>query len=92
MATLLPVLPCGRPANHPTLTHACQPLPAPLPQATSRLLAAVDELRGSRVRVALVGATNRLEGVDPALRRAGRLDREVRMGRVCEWWGRCVCV
>lgn len=47
-------------------------------QATSRLLAAVDELRASRARVALVGATNRREAVEPALRRAGRLDCEVR--------------
>ncbi len=47
-------------------------------QATARLLAAMDELRASRARVALVGATNRREAVDAALRRAGRLDCEVR--------------
>ena len=49
-------------------------------QATARLLAAVDELRASRARVALVGATNRREAVEPALRRAGRLDCEVGRG------------
>ena len=46
-------------------------------QATARLLAAVDALRASRARVGLVGATNRREAVDPALRRSGRLDCEV---------------
>ncbi|KAI7845235.1 hypothetical protein COHA_001279 [Chlorella ohadii] len=49
-------------------------------QATARLLAAMDELRASRARVALVGATNRREAVDAALRRAGRLDCEVALG------------
>ncbi|PRW18391.1 cell division cycle 48-like protein [Chlorella sorokiniana] len=49
-------------------------------QSTARLLAAIDELRASRARVALVGATNRREAVEPALRRAGRLDCEVALG------------
>ena len=54
-------------------------------QATARLLAAVDELRRSRCRVGLVGATNRRSAVDSALRRAGRLDSEV--GWLCVWAG-----
>jgi hypothetical protein len=54
-------------------------------QATARLLAAVDELRRSRCRVGLVGATNRRSAVDSALRRAGRLDSEV--GCLCMWAG-----
>ncbi|KAI3435528.1 hypothetical protein D9Q98_001594 [Chlorella vulgaris] len=48
--------------------------------ATARLLAAVDELRGARCRVALVGTTSRRQAVDGALRRAGRLDSEVALG------------
>ena len=52
-------------------------------QATARLLAAVDELRRSRCRVGLVGATNRRSAVDSALRRAGRLDSEVRSVLSC---------
>lgn len=53
-------------------------------QATARLLAAVDELRASRCRVALVGATNQRGRVDGALRRAGRLDSEVALGALGE--------
>lgn len=49
-------------------------------QATARLLAAIDELRASRCRVGLVGATNQRARVDGALRRAGRLDGEVALG------------
>lgn len=67
-------------------------------QATARLLAAVDALRASRARVGLVGATNRREAVDPALRRAGRLDSEVRSvgegrgrGRGVEKGGKAEC-
>ena len=62
---------------HPPTHRLHSPLHNHLAQATARLLAAVDELRASRARVALVGATNRREAVDPALRRAGRLDCEV---------------
>ncbi|KAL4458073.1 hypothetical protein ABPG75_012938 [Micractinium tetrahymenae] len=53
-------------------------------QATARLLAAMDELRASRCRVGLVGATNRRAGVDGALHRAGRLDTEVALGALGE--------
>lgn len=53
-------------------------------QATARLLAAIDELRTSRCRVGLVGATNRRAAVDGALQRAGRLDAEVALGALGE--------
>ena len=43
----------------------------------STLLALMDGL-DSRGEVVLIGATNRLENIDPALRRPGRFDRELR--------------
>merc|ERR1719422_488752 len=43
----------------------------------STLLALMDGL-DSRGEVVLTGATNRLENIDPALRRPGRFDRELR--------------
>jgi len=44
----------------------------------AQLLTCMDELRGTHVVV--LGATNRPDSLDPALRRAGRFDREIAMG------------
>merc|ERR1719385_334314 len=52
----------------------------------AQLLACLDTLGSSEAEVVVVGATNRLESLDPALRRAGRFDREIALGipdRVC---------
>ncbi|XP_014670547.1 PREDICTED: nuclear valosin-containing protein-like [Priapulus caudatus] len=47
----------------------------------SQLLACMDDLNNkSMVQVLILGATNRPDSLDPALRRAGRFDREVCMG------------
>ena len=46
----------------------------------AQLLACLDTLGGSEAEVVVVGATNRLESLDPALRRAGRFDREIALG------------
>lgn len=43
----------------------------------SQLLFCLDELQGP---VIVIGATNRPESIDPALRRAGRFDREICIG------------
>lgn len=45
----------------------------------STLLALMDGL-DSRSEVVVIGATNRLESIDPALRRPGRFDREFLFG------------
>ena len=45
----------------------------------SQLLSLLDDLDG-RGRVAVVGTTNRVDAIDPALRRPGRFDREVEIG------------
>jgi len=44
----------------------------------AQMLTCMDDLRGTNVIV--MGATNRPDGMDPALRRAGRFDREIAMG------------
>ncbi|CEL97915.1 unnamed protein product [Vitrella brassicaformis CCMP3155] len=44
----------------------------------AQILSSLDELGGSFVIV--LGATNRPDALDPALRRAGRFDREIAMG------------
>jgi len=45
----------------------------------STLLALMDGVV-DRGAVVVIGATNRLEAIDPALRRPGRFDREVHFG------------
>jgi len=48
-------------------------------RVVSQLLTLMDGLR-SRGQVVVMGATNRMEAIDPALRRPGRFDREIRVG------------
>ena len=45
----------------------------------SQLLAAMDGM-SSRGKVVVIGATNRINAIDPALRRPGRFDREIEIG------------
>jgi transitional endoplasmic reticulum ATPase len=44
---------------------------------TARLLSLLD---GTRGRVTVLGTTDRVDGLDPALRRPGRFDREIEIG------------
>ncbi|MEM2759935.1 MAG: AAA family ATPase, partial [Nitrososphaerales archaeon] len=48
-------------------------------RVVAQLLALMDGL-SSRGKVVVMGATNRINAVDPALRRAGRFDREIELG------------
>ena len=48
-------------------------------RVVSQLLTAMDGLKG-RGNVVVIGATNRPNSIDPALRRPGRFDREVAIG------------
>ncbi|MCS7142832.1 MAG: CDC48 family AAA ATPase [Aigarchaeota archaeon] len=48
-------------------------------RVVSQLLTLMDGLK-SRGQVVVIGATNRIEAIDPALRRPGRFDREIRVG------------
>ncbi|HDI46538.1 MAG TPA: AAA family ATPase, partial [Candidatus Methanomethylia archaeon] len=48
-------------------------------RVVSQLLTLMDGLKG-RGQVVVIGATNRPEAVDPALRRPGRFDREIAIG------------
>jgi transitional endoplasmic reticulum ATPase len=48
-------------------------------RVVAQLLALMDGLRARR-NVIVLGATNRLDAVDPALRRPGRFDREILVG------------
>ena len=48
-------------------------------RVVAQLLALMDGLE-SRGEVVVIGATNRVDAVDPALRRPGRFDREVEVG------------
>lgn len=54
----------------------------------STLLALMDGL-DSRGEVVVIGATNRLDSIDPALRRPGRFDREFLFGLPDRWVKRC---
>lgn len=46
----------------------------------AQLLTCMDELSNTSAQVLIIGATNRPDALDPALRRAGRFDREISMG------------
>lgn len=48
-------------------------------RVVSQLLTMMDGLKG-RGRVVVIGATNRPDAIDPALRRGGRFDREISIG------------
>src|SRR5437762_4067017 len=48
-------------------------------RVTSQLLSLMDGLQ-SRGKVVVIGATNRINSIDPALRRPGRFDREIEIG------------
>ncbi|MFH1332208.1 MAG: CDC48 family AAA ATPase [archaeon] len=48
-------------------------------RVVSQLLTMMDGLK-SRTRVVVIGATNRPNALDPALRRPGRFDREIQIG------------
>ena len=49
----------------------------------STLLALMDGL-DNRGEIVIIGATNRIENIDPALRRPGRFDRELRFSLPCK--------
>ncbi|WWC72626.1 uncharacterized protein I206_106589 [Kwoniella pini CBS 10737] len=46
----------------------------------AQLLTCMDDLATSEESVVIIGATNRPDSLDPALRRAGRFDHEIEMG------------
>ncbi|PJF19494.1 hypothetical protein PSACC_00694 [Paramicrosporidium saccamoebae] len=46
----------------------------------AQLLTCMDDLSRSQCHVMVIGATNRPDSLDPALRRAGRFDREIQLG------------
>jgi transitional endoplasmic reticulum ATPase len=48
-------------------------------QVVTQLLSLMDGL-GEQGQVAVIGTTNRLDAIDPALRRPGRFDREIEIG------------
>ena len=48
-------------------------------RVVAQLLTLMDGL-SSRGKVVVIGATNRVNAIDPALRRAGRFDREIELG------------
>src|SRR5438445_6987802 len=48
-------------------------------RVVSQLLSLMDGLQ-SRGKVVVIGATNRPNAIDPALRRPGRFDREIEIG------------
>eukprot|EP00092_Neocalanus_flemingeri_P019952 GFUD01021611.1.p1 GENE.GFUD01021611.1~~GFUD01021611.1.p1 ORF type:complete len:834 (-),score=379.80 GFUD01021611.1:19-2520(-) len=49
-------------------------------RVVASLVTLMDRLHSMHTRVVVVAATSRLEGVDPSLRRPGRLDMEVEIG------------
>ncbi|WP_254544318.1 AAA family ATPase [Halomarina pelagica] len=48
-------------------------------RVVAQLLTELDGLRG-RDEIVVIGATNRVDAIDPALRRGGRFDREIEIG------------
>ncbi|OQR66283.1 nuclear valosin-containing protein-like [Tropilaelaps mercedesae] len=58
----------------------------------AQLLACVDDLSSRELpkEVLLIGATNRPDSLDPALRRAGRFDREIALGIPSETSRSCI--
>jgi transitional endoplasmic reticulum ATPase len=48
-------------------------------RVVAQLLSLMDGIQ-SRGKVVVIAATNRIEGIDPALRRPGRFDREIEIG------------
>ena len=48
-------------------------------RVVSQILTMMDGLKG-RGKVIVIGATNRVNAIDPALRRPGRFDREIEIG------------
>src|SRR4030043_524263 len=48
-------------------------------RVVSQILTLMDGLK-SRGNVIVIGATNRVNAIDPALRRPGRFDREIQIG------------
>ena len=46
----------------------------------AQLLTCMDDLGKKDCHVVVIGATNRPDALDPALRRAGRFDREIAIG------------
>ncbi|XP_057316195.1 nuclear valosin-containing protein-like isoform X2 [Hydractinia symbiolongicarpus] len=49
-------------------------------RVVTQILTCMDELASADSHVLVIGATNRADSLDPALRRAGRFDREIAMG------------
>ena len=54
-------------------------IPPHLARLVAQLLTLMDGIRG-RGKVVVIAATNRPDSIDPALRRPGRLDREIEIG------------
>lgn len=72
---LTPLGRCLAPSNCPAFSP-------PALAVVSTLLSLMDGVT-DRGAVIVVGATNRPEAIDPALRRPGRFDREVRVPGAC---------
>lgn len=67
-------------SSNPILLRTVAQLLTLMDGAAAKLRAAASAAAGSPVgRVVVVGATNRPDAIDPALRRPGRFDREVRI-------------
>jgi len=49
-------------------------------RVVTQILTCMDDLSSTDSHVLVIGATNRADTLDPALRRAGRFDREITMG------------
>ena len=57
----------------------------------AQLLTCMDELGKKECQVVVIGATNRPDSLDPALRRAGRFNMEIVIGIPDQKARRCVC-